>query len=30
MPPLGGTPLKPAELQAVATYVYAISRQKAH
>ena len=30
MPPFGGTPLKPAELQAVAAYVYAISRQKTH
>jgi glucose/arabinose dehydrogenase/mono/diheme cytochrome c family protein len=30
MPPMGGTPLKPAELQAVAAYVYAISRQKTH
>jgi glucose/arabinose dehydrogenase/mono/diheme cytochrome c family protein len=30
MPPLGGTVLEPAEVQAVAAYVYAISRQKTH
>jgi mono/diheme cytochrome c family protein len=30
MPPLGGTALKPAEIQAVAAYVYAISRQETH
>jgi hypothetical protein len=30
MPPMGGVPLKPDEVKAVAAYVYAISRQKTH
>jgi mono/diheme cytochrome c family protein len=30
MPPMGGAALKPDEVQAVAAYVYAISRQKTH
>jgi glucose/arabinose dehydrogenase/mono/diheme cytochrome c family protein len=30
MPPMGGSPLKPDEVKAVAAYVYAISRQKTH
>ena len=30
MPPFGGTPLQPAQLQAVTAYVYAISRHKTH
>ena len=30
MPPMGGAPLKPDEVKAVAAYVYAISRQKTH
>jgi len=30
MPPLGGSPLKPDEVKAVAAYVYATSRKKTH
>ena len=30
MPPMGGATLSPSDVQAVAAYVWAISRQKTH